>query len=793
MTIRNLNRPLISALTLFILLQFGVAKISFSDTQEPLDDKNGTYMLNESMDDLSIWTDYPSNKIFKDDPVPAESGSGIVVYLAKNEFEPFQLIMNSNMSKRIKVTVSELPQGLNVELRQVEYIYLEQSTDSLGREGWYPDPLVPLEWGSELVLENGENLPLWLTIKADKNMLAGEYAFSVYINDIAIPVYVHIFDFEIPETLHVKSQINLSHKDILEKYGVQGLRNDYWEYVDRIKQFMIDHRLTPKSVLWSGGLTYGGGSPYINYIESTGQFIDPYGIWGFLESAARYLDGAPNVLNTYLKPDVFNSGVGFPSFMAMTFRNNDASEDQRPDWFLGTKREVSDWYTHNNLESAYNKKWFKYIADLESYLKGAGYIDKAYYYFANEPQNQEDYDAVSWYASRLKEVAPDLKLMISEEPRPEIYANEHYPNVSIDQWLPVLNNYNPEVSWSRELEFGEETWVYFLHGTKPPYFNPITLDHPGIESKLTGWFLWKYRIKGIAHYAFNDWSNNVWMDPMTSGHNGDNFMLYPPNKDNSAIEYGQTNHRFVSSIRFELLRDSLEDYEYLYRLNSSKQPVVYENNLSDSEVDKIIYGVTSYNRDSHFMYELRKNIGLKIEGEIDAVPEILSANLNERSLDTAKSYFINFQNPEDQLVEDPLVVDDKTYMKVGWTPYNPDLGYGWYGDFSHVMYAKLSTAPDTLKGTIIYDDWGREKVFVFDLPNGEYDVTVCCGWQDRVYAHNKIVIEGTVFIDDEATEPYLVRTKRVSVKDNTLTMEMGIFDEYTMLNYLEIIPVTQVD
>ncbi len=112
----------------------------------------------------------------------------------------------------------------------------------------------------------------------------------------------------------------------------------------------------------------------------------------------------------------------------------------------------------------------------------------------------------------------------------------------------------------------------FLYGTKPPYFNPITLDHPGIESKLTGWFLWKYRLKGIAHYAFNNWSKNVWEQPMTSGHNGDDFMLYPPNKDNTPIAYGATNHRFVSSIRFELMRDSLEDYEYLYMLNNQTEP-----------------------------------------------------------------------------------------------------------------------------------------------------------------------------------------------------------------------------
>jgi len=68
-------------------------------------------------------------------------------------------------------------------------------------------------------------------------------------------------------------------------------------------------------------------------------------------------------------------------------------------------------------------------------------------------------------------------------------------------------------------------------------------------------------------------------------------------------------------------------------------------------------------------------------------------------------------------------------------------------------------------------------------------VTVCCGWQGKKYEHNQIAIEGVPFITDEATQPYLERTHQVTVKDNKLTLEMGIFDEYTMLNSLEIVPV----
>ncbi|GAU79272.1 glycoside hydrolase domain-containing protein [Fusibacter sp. 3D3] len=783
-------------LTLIILISTPLAYTATSPTEaiiqnSSISENPGRYRLSESSSDCTFWTDYPSEKVFKDEAIPEITYSGIDLYLAKDEFEPFQLVLHPDKDLNIQVKLQDKPQGIDVELYKVEYVNLKQVTDNLGQVGLYPDPLYPIEMNDNITAKAGENTTLWFSLKSSVNINAGDYTLFVSINDTVIPVRIHVFDFAIPSELHVKSQINVSTNSVLEKYGVSGTSENYWKYVDSFKQFMIDHRLTPKNALWSGGLTSNGGSPYINYDSTSGAFTDPHGIWGFEYPADRYLKGNTNSLNASLSADAFNEGTGFPSFMAITFRNNDASADQRPDVFDGITRKSSDWYQSDNLKNAYNQKWFRYIQNLEAYLKKTGYLDKAYYYFANEPQDQADYDAVSWYAQALKKSAPDLKLMISEEPKPEIFNNEKYPNVKIDQWLAVLNKYDPDVSWDREAHYGEDTWAYFLHGTKPPYFNPITLDHPGIESKLTGWFLWQYRIKGIAHYAFNDWQKNVWTETMTSNHNGDNFMLYPPGKDNKPIEYGATNHRYVSSIRFELMRDSLEDYEYLYLLNNKNQPQVYQENPADNQVDKIIYGLTSYNRDSHYMYTLRKYIGMTLSGDLKTIPDIQASNTHDRSETTGQAYYINFQDPSVAPTDNPLVVAGKTYLKIGWNPYDQTLGYGWYGDMAHVMSRYLSDVTDPLKASVLYDDWGREKTFEFDLPNGDYKVTVACGWQGKTYKHNKIFIEGHAFIDDKSITDYLERSKTITIKDNKLTMEMGIFDEYTMLNYLHIEPPTE--
>jgi hypothetical protein len=772
---------LILALAL-LLAQFVQVKTVSADDMEAY-----TYKLTQSTAAYQFWTTPPSERVFKDAAVPAATGAEVKVYAAQNEFEPFQVVVRPASSGNVTVSIDAFGGGITAEIYQVKYVNITQVSDSLGRTGPYPDPLWPLANGATVAVTANENTAFWFSLSVPPGTTSGDYTTNVHIASISLPVRLHVFNFAIPDQLHVASQMNFSYETILDKYGVSGTGAAYWMYVDKIKQYFIDHRLTPSSVLWSGGLTAGGtfAQPYIGYNCGTHAFTDSYGIWGFEDPAARYLAGSGLMEGTYTTP--FNGGVGFSTFMAASFADNDPSWDQRPSPFCGQTHSSGDWL--QNPTSAYNTAWFAYITAMQNYLSSQGYLDQAYHYIANEPQDQADYNAVAWYSRYAHQAAPNLKLMVSEEPKPEIYANSSYPNAHIDIWLPVLQNYNPTVSYDREQNHGEETWIYFLHSTRPPYFNPITLDHPGIESKLTGWFLWKYRLRGLAYYSLNDWSKNPWTDPMTDGHNGDTFMLYPPSETNTAISYGSNGHRFVPSIRFELMRDSLEDYEYLYVLSGGR-PEVGEDNAADTQANKIIAGLASYTRNGEFMYNLRRLIGLKNGGEIATIPDIQPAPAHPRAEGPPGNYYINFQNPAGQPTANPLIVNGITYMKIGSADYSASAGYGWFAPPDvHWMTTYLGSGPNVLQRSVLYSDYGRLATFEFDLPNGDYSVTVSVGWQGGTYLHQKIDIEGVSFVDDEGTSSpnyYLVRTHPVTVADNKLTMQMGIFDQYTMLNYLEV-------
>jgi len=771
------------------LLVLGLVHAAFTDEGWAADSEIYTHELSQSTAAFEFWTAPPSTKVFRDTRVPGVAEPEVKVYVAGNEFEPFQIVVKPASSGGVVISFSGFGGGIITEIHQVEYVDLTQTTDYLGRTGLNPDPLLPIVSGATIRVTANQNTAFWFSVYAPKTTPPGDYLAHVTIGGVAIPVRLHVFDFAIPDEAHLKSQMNYSHQQIMDRYGVTGFGDNYWTYVDKIKQYLIDHRLTPKGVLWPGGLAGAGAAPFIDY-DCSGTFSDPYGIWGFVEPSERYLDGTGLMSGQFAAP--FNGGTGFPSFMAATFINNDASADQRPSTFCSLTRSSSDWYTAGNPSTPYNLKWFQYIAAMQSYLTAQGSLDKAYYYFANEPQDQADYDAVAWYSQELKAVAPNLTLMVSEEPKPEIFDHATYTGAKIDIWLAHLGiHLKPEVALDRLQNHDEETWFYFLSGTYLPRFNPFTIDHPGAEAKLSGWYSWKYRLRGLAYYRFNDWNSNPWTSPWHNGQNGESGMLYPPSLDNSNIVYGANGHRFVPSIRLELLRDGLEDYEYFYLL-SGGHPQAAVNNPADPQVGKIIGGVQAFNRDGEMMYNLRRLIGLKIGNEITTIPEIAPQSSHPRSDGPPGDYYLNFQDPAGEPTG-AVIYDGHTYMKVGSDLYSTAAGYGWMraadvpeANFYEDYDQWFDVVPTILLRSSIIDDWGREHVFEFDLPNGSYDVTVGAGFRGNP-RHHTIIVEGITVIDDEITDhSAIIRSQSVSVKDKKLTVVMGMYGYTGHINFLNI-------
>jgi hypothetical protein len=547
---------------------------------------------------LQIWTAPTVEKILKTQAVPAHTAP-LRISAARGEFEPLQIIVNSSTNQSLQIDfLSPAPPNLPAPtLHRIDYVDITSAGDHFDRFGWWPDPLYPLDFGDTVDFKAGENQPLWITFQIPWEAPPGIYEGSLTIGAASIPIEWEVWDFALPREIHLPSEWGFSWSSIVEDiYQGYGDWDCYWEMVEAFKQDFIDHRLIPKGVAWPAGIHYGWFDCETDSLE-VGTPEDP---WYFTYQGSKYVLGQG-----------FNDGYGFPAFLAMGPASN-WPPGSRPSSFCELSR--GDDPPGN---AAYNLKWQTYLGTLNDYITDTAhdFSQTAYVHIVNEPQTFDDYDVVAYLARMYKSAAPDVRLLLSEQVEAAIYDNATYGSAKIDIWMPTITNYEPIKSHERQKNYGEEVWWYYLYGDDPPLPNPILMSHPGVEARITPWLAWAERVDGLLHYSATDWSANPWENPNVTGKdNGDAFFFYPPNQDGSNLAYcGENDHRLVPSIRWENLRDGMEDYEYLWLL-AGGDPQIDVSNAADEYVAQIVGSRTLFSRVPTDLAETRAAIAAAIMG-----------------------------------------------------------------------------------------------------------------------------------------------------------------------------------
>jgi len=226
----------------------------------------------------------------------------------------------------------------------------------------------------------------------------------------------------------------------------------------------------------------------------------------------------------------------------------------------------------------YKAMFTDYCRQMQQHLRDKGWLDEAFVYWFDEPA-PKDYAFVNNGFAKLKAAAPDIQRMLTEQVEPGLIGG---PNI----WCPVSNQYEHESAEQRRAQ-GESFWWYVCTGPKAP-FCTLFIDHPGTELRVWLWQTWQRKIAGILVWQTNYWTSsaaypdqpqNPYEDPMgwRSGYstpagekrawgNGDGRFVYPPLAAADANPSGPVLEGPVDSIRWEMLRDGIEDYEYFVML-----------------------------------------------------------------------------------------------------------------------------------------------------------------------------------------------------------------------------------
>lgn len=265
-----------------------------------------------------------------------------------------------------------------------------------------------------------------------------------------------------------------------------------------------------------------------------------------------------------------------------------------------------------------SREWFEqqFLEDLkahDNYLSSQDLKKKAFIYLTDEPFPSA-YHEVIHRGREIKKVT-ELPTYAALHHSIEVYPQE-FKEV-IDIWGPTFDVYtrNPEWFQQRRRE-GSQVWWYFVGWG----FN---MDRSPLRARVFTWLTWNENLEGVMQWA----ANRYWH----KGQDIDNWdgRSYATYNGVANYVYPGPGGRPYPSIRLEHMRDGMEDYEYLYLLQSL---VRYVESTSDSDqefqraarnaldMEGLITGITTFVDDPKLFQERRRIIGNLIEQKADLLP-----------------------------------------------------------------------------------------------------------------------------------------------------------------------------
>lgn len=516
-----------------------------------------------STDAVGLWWASSGWKVGQDRPLPRRHGKAVEISLAGNETEAAQLVVRpAKTLAGFRATAGPLtgrngavlaPE--NVEILRVRYLKVQQRTDHWGAPGMWPDPLPPFE--APISLAANKNQPLWIRVHAPKGTPPGDYQGSLSLRaegyQAELPLLVHVYGFELPDKMSCTTAFGFSvgnvyrYQKIEDPEQKQAVLNKYWADM---------------------------GAHHISPYHPTPD-IDPKVTW--VKLSAGEAAHAPEADRALLQEHALTPVFDWTAWDAEMQRVIDAYHFDSfrlglPGMGGGSVQGFEKGTRERNLAyAAYCRAW-------QEHLKEKGWLDMAYVYWIDEPI-RKDYPFVMAGFEELKQAAPGIRRMLTEQPEPELQGG---PNL----WCPLISNYRPEKAVDFRKQ-GDRFWWYVCTVPKIPYCG-LFIDHAATDLRVWLWQTWQYGMEGILIWQSNLWTTgtaypdqpqNPYEDPMSwmEGYgtkagqkrpwgNGDGRFMYPPEAAADANPVKPVLDGPVDSIRWEMLRDGIEDYEYLSML-----------------------------------------------------------------------------------------------------------------------------------------------------------------------------------------------------------------------------------
>jgi hypothetical protein len=413
---------------------------------------------------------------------------------------------------RVQWSSLDNPQGGRIEHDAIEvslvgYVTTRKPVYPVERVGRWPDPLLPLE---TFDVPAGEIQPLWVTVSVPPNARPGTYVGTLTVSSDASPpqtirLNLEVWDVELPLRGKLKTGFGCVVRGDISQW--YGFKGDPPEdFRHKLYNLLLRNRVNPASL----------------YIQE---------VWPLWSDFDWCYERGLNALS------------------------------------LGS------------LEIADTERLSKLAADAQR-LRDRGLLDMAYVYGYGETDEASLQRARDGF-SKVRRLIPGLRRACPISPTKALW---NYVNI----WHVLTSDYDPVTAWRRQ-RLGEEIWWYVCCGPRHPYAN-FFIDYPAIDARLLFWAAYKQGIQGFSYYEIAMWASNMltqdigdpalvihedpealaalragkrwpqvpWNTFTFSRYNGDGQLIYPG-----------PNQTPLPSLRLEVIRDGIEDYELLTVLETA--------------------------------------------------------------------------------------------------------------------------------------------------------------------------------------------------------------------------------
>jgi hypothetical protein len=394
-----------------------------------------------------------------------------------------------------------------------------QPPDALSRPApaLYPEYLMD---DDKISITRGSYQSVWLTIAIPQDAGAGTYAGTIRVKSLqgerSLPLTLTIYPLTLPSERHLKIVEWYSTEGFARFHGIEEPYSDAWfSMLGKYAENMVAHRQNTFRVpINSVGIRRLGD----------GQFEFDFSLF----------DRIAQVFWNTGKMDYLETG-----FLAKFGENA---------WF-STEISLRD-ITVTDSESGQQVKLPgeevapQLLQAFEGHMRQKGWLDRTLFHIHDEPSL---HNALAWrdMSAYIHRYAPDLRRMDAIETTFLLDDIE----VAVPKLDALTSWYGDYRKWQQE---GNELWFYTVGIYQSSYLPNKTIDMPLMDCRIMHWLNYKYDATGYLHWGWNQWNEDPYKD--VGMHIGDAWHVYP-------VKDGVLN-----SIRWEQMRNGIQDYEYFWML-----------------------------------------------------------------------------------------------------------------------------------------------------------------------------------------------------------------------------------